>query len=324
MRLTKFAHSCVRLDDDDRSLVVDPGIFLDASEIADVYRGADAVLITHEHPDHINVEALRAAVTADPQLRIWAPSSVADQFGDLGDRVRAVREGESFEAAGFAVQTFGGQHAIIHPTIPVIANVGYLIEGRVYHPGDSLIVPTVPVETLLVPIHAPWSKVAEVVDFAVSGPGARRLPDPRRAGHRCRAAVHRRPRQPDRRSRTARSTGTWPDETQPRYDYAAGVTSYDRARALLAAHPIVDGHNDLAWALRERVDYDLDAARRRRRQTDPHRPRPAARGRRRRPVLVGVRARAELAGDQPSPRRWSRSTSCTAWSRAIRTTWRSR
>jgi L-ascorbate metabolism protein UlaG (beta-lactamase superfamily) len=168
VRLTKFAHSCVRLDDDDRSLVVDPGIFLDASEIADVYRGADAVLITHEHPDHINVEALRAAVTADPQLRIWAPSNVADQFGDLGDRVRAVREGESFEAAGFAVQTFGGQHAIIHPTIPVIANVGYLIEGRVYHPGDSLIVPTMPVETLLVPIHAPWSKVAEVVDFVVS------------------------------------------------------------------------------------------------------------------------------------------------------------
>ncbi len=36
------------------------------------------------------------------------------------------------------------------------------------------------------------------------------------------------------------------------------MTSYVRARAVLAAHPIVDGHNDLAFALRERVDYDLD------------------------------------------------------------------
>ncbi|MEV4681425.1 dipeptidase [Streptomyces kurssanovii] len=31
-----------------------------------------------------------------------------------------------------------------------------------------------------------------------------------------------------------------------------------RARELLAAHPVVDGHNDLPWALREHVRYDLD------------------------------------------------------------------
>ncbi|MCX4676784.1 dipeptidase [Streptomyces sp. NBC_01433] len=33
----------------------------------------------------------------------------------------------------------------------------------------------------------------------------------------------------------------------------------DRARELLAAHPVVDGHNDLPWALREQVGYDLNA-----------------------------------------------------------------
>jgi membrane dipeptidase len=32
----------------------------------------------------------------------------------------------------------------------------------------------------------------------------------------------------------------------------------DRARALLAEHPVVDGHNDLPWALREQVAYDID------------------------------------------------------------------
>ncbi|MGW1197128.1 dipeptidase [Streptomyces sp. NPDC002536] len=32
----------------------------------------------------------------------------------------------------------------------------------------------------------------------------------------------------------------------------------ERARELLAAHPVVDGHNDLPWALREHVRYDLD------------------------------------------------------------------
>ncbi|WP_326736546.1 dipeptidase [Streptomyces sp. NBC_01022] len=33
----------------------------------------------------------------------------------------------------------------------------------------------------------------------------------------------------------------------------------DRARELLAEYPVVDGHNDLPWALREQVNYDLDA-----------------------------------------------------------------
>ncbi|MFJ8507186.1 dipeptidase [Streptomyces avermitilis] len=37
------------------------------------------------------------------------------------------------------------------------------------------------------------------------------------------------------------------------------MPSLDQARALLAEFPVVDGHNDLPWALREQVRYDLDA-----------------------------------------------------------------
>lgn len=165
MQLTKFTHACVRLDDADRSLVLDPGTF---SEVERALDGAHAVLITHEHADHIDVDRLRTAAHNDPRLRIWAPVGVAATLGDLGEQVVAIDSGESFDAAGFAVQTFGGQHAVIHPTIPVVANIAYLIEGAVYHPGDSLVVPPVSVRTLLAPIHAPWSKTAEVIDFVVS------------------------------------------------------------------------------------------------------------------------------------------------------------
>lgn len=165
MQLTKFTHSCVRFDDDGRALVIDPGAF---SEVGTALGGADAVLITHEHVDHIDTDRLRAAASGDPQLRIWAPAGVAASLGDLGDQVVAVAPGESFDAAGFAVRTFGGQHALIHPAVPVVANVGYLVDDAVYHPGDSLIVPPVPISTLLAPAHAPWSKISEVIDFVVS------------------------------------------------------------------------------------------------------------------------------------------------------------
>lgn len=164
MQLTKFTHSCVRIDDGDRTLVFDPGTF---SEVEEALDGADAVLITHEHMDHIDVDRLRAAALADSRLGIWAPESVAALLRDLGEQVVTAVADSTFDAAGFEVRTFGGQHALIHPTIPVVSNLGYLVAG-VYHPGDSLIVPPTPVETLLAPIHAPWSKSAEVIDFVIS------------------------------------------------------------------------------------------------------------------------------------------------------------
>jgi L-ascorbate metabolism protein UlaG (beta-lactamase superfamily) len=174
VRLTKYTHACVRLDEGDRTLVIDPGVF---SETGPALEGVDAVLITHEHPDHLDVAALQAAVAANPSLRIWAAAGVAEQVPGLN--VETVAAGQDFEAAGFSIQTFGGQHAVIHPSIPVISNVGYLVDRRVYHPGDSFAVPTEPVQTLLVPTHAPWSKTSEVIDFviAVKAPQAFQIHD---------------------------------------------------------------------------------------------------------------------------------------------------
>lgn len=164
MELTKFTHSCVRFDDGDRTLVIDPGSF---SEVEEALDGADAVVVTHEHADHLDVERLRAALRGDSRLRLFAPSSVTTTFAEFGEQVTTISPDESLDVAGFEVRTFGGQHAVIHPTIAVVANVGVLVQG-VYHPGDSLIVPPATVQTLLVPINAPWSKVAEVIDFVVA------------------------------------------------------------------------------------------------------------------------------------------------------------
>jgi L-ascorbate metabolism protein UlaG (beta-lactamase superfamily) len=165
MQLTKYTHSCVRFDDGDRTLVIDPGVF---SELDAALDGAAAVLITHEHPDHLDVERVSKALRDDPRLQLWAPAGVAAALAEFGEQVTAVGPAQSFQAAGFALRTFGGQHAVIHPSIPVIANVGFLVEEAVYHPGDCFDVPPVAVQTLLLPTNAPWSKVSEVIDFAIA------------------------------------------------------------------------------------------------------------------------------------------------------------
>ncbi|MFJ3193220.1 MBL fold metallo-hydrolase [Streptomyces griseoviridis] len=163
MKLTKMSHACVRLEKDGRTLVVDPGGFSET----DAALGADAILVTHEHPDHFDESRLRTALDADPAVEIWTLKSVADQLtAAFPGRVHTVGHGDAFTAAGFDVQVHGELHAVIHPDLPRITNVGYLIDdGRVFHPGDALTVPGRPVGTLMLPVMAPWNKLSEVVEY---------------------------------------------------------------------------------------------------------------------------------------------------------------
>ncbi|RDG34915.1 MBL fold metallo-hydrolase [Streptomyces corynorhini] len=162
MRLTKRTHACVRLEKDGRTLVIDPGAFTEEDATA----GADAVLVTHEHPDHFDEGRLRAALEAGPAARLWTLRSVAEQVSAaFPGRVHTVGEGDTFTAAGFDVRVYGRMHAVIHPDLPRVTNVGYLVDGSVFHPGDALTVPDHPVDTLMLPVQAPWSKLSEVIDY---------------------------------------------------------------------------------------------------------------------------------------------------------------
>ena len=162
MRLTKLGHSCVRLDKDGATLVIDPGTFTEAQAALD---GAAAVLVTHEHPDHLDADAVRAALSSDPGVTLWANQSICAQFAEFGDQVHEVKHGDAVEVAGFDVHVYGVDHALIHPDIPLVVNTGFLVDGELFHPGDSFTVPEDPASTLLVPISAPWLKAGDMIDY---------------------------------------------------------------------------------------------------------------------------------------------------------------
>ena len=165
MRITKFGHACVRIEQDGQVVVVDPGAFTEREAID----GATAVLITHEHMDHLDIDHLRA--TDAPVFTIDAVrTQIADADAGVAERVTVVSPGEQFDA-GLPVAAVGELHAVIHEDLPRFRNSGYVLDVaglRLYHPGDSFTPPGGPVDVLFLPVHAPWSKISEVIDFGRS------------------------------------------------------------------------------------------------------------------------------------------------------------
>lgn len=164
MRLTHFGHSCVLVEFDGAKILFDPGNFSHGFE---GITGLDAILITHQHPDHADPARLPALVDANPGAGLYAdPQTTAL----LGDAWTAVYPGDVFNVGEVQVTGTGGTHAVIHPEIPLIDNTAYLLgdaenPAKLMHPGDSLFVPEQKVDVLAVPAAAPWLKISESVDY---------------------------------------------------------------------------------------------------------------------------------------------------------------
>jgi L-ascorbate metabolism protein UlaG (beta-lactamase superfamily) len=158
--VTHYGHSCLLLDSGAARLLFDPGTFSAGFESV---RGLDAVLITHQHHDHLDSERIRPLLEANPGARLIVDPGTAEQLGGIPHEV--LEPGATTDVAGARIDVLGGQHAVIHPDIPVIANNAYLIDGSLLHPGDSFTPPAAPVEVLFLPTGAPWLKLAEAVDY---------------------------------------------------------------------------------------------------------------------------------------------------------------
>lgn len=143
-------------------LLLDPGTYSAGFEDA---RDLDAILITHEHPDHIDVDRLPGLVKANPGVRLIADPGASARLREAGIDHEAVSPGDAFTVKGVFVAVMGGEHAVIHPQLPSVSNNAYLIDGRLLHPGDALVIPPGPVEVLLVPAGGPWMKISEGIDY---------------------------------------------------------------------------------------------------------------------------------------------------------------
>jgi L-ascorbate metabolism protein UlaG (beta-lactamase superfamily) len=167
MLITRFGHAAILVGVAGRRILIDPGSY--TSDDAFGLTGLDAIAVTHQHADHADVDRLARLVAANPAAVLLAEPETVPKLEAVGGAWMPTSVGDSVALGTVTMTAVGGRHAVIHPEIPRVGNVGFVIaapgEPTLFHPGDSYETTPDGVDVLAVPMSAPWAKLGETIDF---------------------------------------------------------------------------------------------------------------------------------------------------------------
>jgi L-ascorbate metabolism protein UlaG (beta-lactamase superfamily) len=166
MRLTHLGHSCVLVETGDQRILIDPGTFSPGfADLTDL----DAILVTHQHPDHVDVERLPALLDANPEARLLVEPQAAEQLVAADLAAQHLVAGEPTHVGAVEVTAVGQRHALINEFIPRIDNLGVVLraegEPAFFHPGDAYDAEPGDVDVLALPLSAPWAASRDTIAF---------------------------------------------------------------------------------------------------------------------------------------------------------------
>jgi L-ascorbate metabolism protein UlaG (beta-lactamase superfamily) len=164
MKITKYGHCCLLIEERGIRILTDPGAF--TANIHSSLTGIDVILYTHEHADHYHLESLKHLVATNPRVVIICNEGVSALLTREHIEHITMTDG-THEHGGVAFTGVSGVHEEIHSSIPRIQNTGFLIAGRLWYPGDAFIEPGEPVEIVALPVAGPWMKVSQAIDYAI-------------------------------------------------------------------------------------------------------------------------------------------------------------
>jgi len=163
MKITKFGHCCLLIEEKGLRILTDPGNYSVSQNEA---RNVDVILITHEHADHLHVDSLRAVLRNNPSAAIMTNRGVGRILDKEKLAYSILEHAEKTMIKNVAIEGQGSDHALIHPELPPVQNTGYFIGERLFYPGDALYNPRRNVDILALPVSAPWLLIRESIEYA--------------------------------------------------------------------------------------------------------------------------------------------------------------
>lgn len=165
MKITKYGHCCLLIEENGVRVLTDPGMFTTAqNEAKDVH----VLLITHEHSDHYHLDSVKAILAANPGIKVITNRGVGRLLDAAGIPYVRVEHDEFQEASGMLFEGFGEKHAYIYKTVPEVVNTGYFVNKRLWYPGDAFYDPGRRPEILALPVAGPWMKISEAIDYGIA------------------------------------------------------------------------------------------------------------------------------------------------------------
>lgn len=161
MKITKFGHSCLLVEEGDARILFDPGNYSTVPALEKL----DAIFITHSHQDHVDVSTLKKLIVLNPRARIFSNEEACVALAKENITVDRLEDKEQAVVQNVVIEGAGGWHAENHTCLAPLKNIGYFIGDRFFYPGDALTIPDRPVEILAYPAVAPWIKIAESLEY---------------------------------------------------------------------------------------------------------------------------------------------------------------
>ena len=165
MLITKFGHACLLVEENRVRVLIDPG-GEEYCAIPENLEDLSVILITHEHQDHYNVERIRKILEHNKSAQIVTNTAVGKKLKESKLDFQVIEDGQSITIHGLSIEGEGELHAVLHEEWPRCANTGYRIGGRLFHPGDSLELPKLPVEIIALPVGGPWMSIGMGIEYA--------------------------------------------------------------------------------------------------------------------------------------------------------------
>ncbi len=164
MKITKFGHCCLLIEENGLRILTDPGSY---STLQNEIKDVDVILITHEHQDHLHIDSLKIVLENNPNAKIITNKGVAKLLHIEGIEYELVEHGQKIDFKGVSIEGFGEKHAEMYKTVTPVDNTGYFIQNKLFYPGDAFTNPKKSVDILALPVAGPWMKLSEAIDYAL-------------------------------------------------------------------------------------------------------------------------------------------------------------